>query len=100
MLFCLSARYDREINVFIKNINEEQLAHNNCSPFDSVFALITHNSSIVTAELAFYNPLYSIENDNGCAEIPDLFRVLNMISCLTREINLAFPSTRVFFCLL
>ena len=36
----------------------------------------------------------------GCAEIPDLFGVLNMISCSTREINLVFPSTHVFFCLL
>ena len=43
----------------------------------------------------------------GCAEIPDLFRVLNVgaaneweISCSTREINLVFPSTHVFFCLL
>ena len=35
-----------------------------------------------------------------CAEIPDLFRVLNMISCSPREINLIFPSTHVFFCLL
>ena len=26
--------------------------------------------------------------------------VLNMISCSTREINLVFPSTHVFFCLL
>jgi hypothetical protein len=45
-------------------------------------------------------------------EIPDLFWVLNMIShelwaprmseisCSTREINLVFPSTHVFFCLL
>ena len=36
--------------------------------------------------------------------VPDLFRVLNMIShdkitCSTREINLVFPSTHVFFCL-
>ena len=51
---------------------------------------------------------------HGCAEIPDLFRVLNMIShewaqrtseiteisCSTREINMVFPSTHVFFCLL
>jgi hypothetical protein len=48
---------------------------------------------------------------HGCAEIPDLFLVLNMIShsfavltreisCSTREINLVLPSTHVFFCLL
>jgi hypothetical protein len=49
--------------------------------------------------------------ERWCAEIPDLFRVLNMIShewaqrtseisCSTREINPVFPSTHVFFCLL
>ena len=44
--------------------------------------------------------ILDIENNTWCAEIPDLFRVLNMISCSTREINLVFPSTHVFFCLL
>ena len=41
-----------------------------------------------------------IENNTLVPEIPDLFRVLNMISeisCSTREINLVFPSTHVFF---
>ena len=32
---------------------------------------------------------------HGCEEIPDLFRVLNLISGLTREINLLFSSTHV-----
>ena len=47
--------------------------------------------------------LQYIENNTWCAEIPDLFRVLNVISVyrdITREINLVFPSTHVLFCLL
>jgi hypothetical protein len=62
--------------------------------------------------LSFENPstikcsIRYIENNTWCAEIPDLFRVLNMISherqrtseisCSTREINLVFPSTMYF----
>ena len=30
-----------------------------------------------------------------CLEIPDLFLVLNMISCSTLDINLVFPRTHV-----
>ena len=41
-----------------------------------------------------------LKNNTWYAEIPDLFRVLNLISGLTLEINLVFPSTRVLFCLL
>ena len=48
---------------------------------------------------------------HGCAEIPDLFLVLNMIShsfaaltreisCSTLEINLVFPRTHVLFSIL
>ena len=32
--------------------------------------------------------------------VPDHFRVLNLISGLTREVNLLFPSTHALFCLL
>ena len=35
---------------------------------------------------------------HGCVEIPDLFRVLNLISGLTREINLLFSSTNARIC--
>jgi hypothetical protein len=34
---------------------------------------------------------------HGCLEIPDLFLVLNMISCSTLEINLVFPRIHVLF---
>ena len=37
---------------------------------------------------------------HGCAEIRNLFQVLNMISFSTREINFVFPSIHVFYCLL
>ena len=47
----------------------------------------------------FFGGIYTAR-EHGCAEIPDLFRVLKEISCSTREINLVFPSTRVFSCLL
>ena len=33
---------------------------------------------------------------HGCLEIPDLFLVLNMISCSTLEINLVFPRTMYY----
>ena len=54
---------------------------------------------------------FTKNSPNGCAEISDLFGVLNVIShaftaltreisCLTREMNLVFPSTHVLFCFL
>jgi hypothetical protein len=72
-----------------------------------IYFLILIYHSIFSVFITFFN-IYSISINR---EIPDLFRVLNMIShewaqrtseisCSTREINLVFPSAHVFFCLL
>ena len=66
------------------------------------FQTIT-NHSIWTLYIGGKPAVYIINRKiHGCLEIPDLFRVLNMIfltSCSTLEINLVFPCTHVLFSL-
>jgi hypothetical protein len=77
----------------------------NCELCPAYFLTLTPKHAC----LPIYIYIYRERIIHGCAEIPDLFRVLNMIShewaqrtseipCSTREINLVFPSTHVFFC--
>ena len=58
----------------------------------------TTNHSFWTFYIGGKSVVYIINRKiQRCLEIPDLFLVLDMISCSTLEINLVFPRTHVLF---